>query len=181
MKYAAPFAEPFTFLSIRFALVVVVLAPFIMSSRYWRISAADAVAAGLVGALLHGVYLGGIFWAIKEGMPAGVAAITISLQPLMSASIVAPILGEKVEPRHWAGLLLGLFGAFVVLFPDGRVEQGGLTTAMLAMGVVSLAAITVGTTLQKAWFSHLDVRSALLPQYAGATLTMAVGAMLFET
>ena len=180
MKYAAPFAEPFTFLSIRFLLVVAVLAPFILMSGFWRMNWRDALAAVLVGALLHGVYLGGIFWAIKQGMPAGVAAVIISLQPLVSASLVAPMLGERVEFRHWIGLLLGLVGALAVLMPGAQMNSDLIRPAMIAMSLLSLASITLGTTLQKLWFSHLDVRTSLVPQYMGAALVMTVGAFLFE-
>lgn len=180
MKYAAPFAEPFTFLSIRFLLVVAVIAPFILWFGYGRISGRDAVAAAFVGALLHGAYLGGIFWAIKQGMPAGVAAVIISLQPLVSASLVAPILGERVEFRHWMGLSLGLLGAILVLVPGARLDSNLIRPEMLAMSLLSLGAITVGTSLQKAWFAHLDVRSSLLPQYTGAAIVMLIAALLFE-
>ena len=167
MKYAAPFAEPFTFLSIRFALVVAVLAPFSIAGGLWRIGWRDASAAIVVGSLLHGVYLGGIFWAIKQGMPAGIAAIIISLQPLVSASLVAPLLGERVELRHWAGLVLGLIGVVIVLLPDAKLDSAIIRPDMLAMSVLALASITLGTTLQKTWCGHLDVRSSLLPPILG--------------
>lgn len=180
MKYAAPFAEPFTFLCVRFALVVAVLSPFVLANGWWRIGWRDAGAAFMVGSLLHGIYLGGIFWALKQGMPAGVAAIIISLQPLVSASLIAPVLGERVELRHWAGLLLGLAGAVIVLLPGARLNSALIEPAMLAMSALSLASITLGTTLQKAWFAHLDVRASLLPQYIGATTIMAVAALAFE-
>lgn len=181
MKYAAPFAEPFTFLSIRFGLVAAVLLPFVLATGFWRIRGRDALAAAFVGALLHGVYLGGIFWAIKNGMPAGIAAVIISLQPLLAASLVAPVLGERVEMRHWAGLVLGLVGAIVVLLPGVRIEDATIGPAMLAMAVLALVSITIGTTLQKVWFAHLDVRASLLPQYVGAVLVMVIAAFAFET
>ncbi|MFT5510555.1 MAG: drug/metabolite transporter (DMT)-like permease [Hyphomicrobiaceae bacterium] len=181
MKFAAPFAEPFTFLSIRFALVVAVLAPFIVAGGFWRIGWRDAAAAAVVGSLLHGVYLAGIFWAIKQGMPAGVAAIIISLQPLVSACLVAPLLAERVEFRHWIGLVLGLIGAVIVLLPSAKLDGAIIRPDMLAMSILALASITLGTTLQKTWCSHLDVRSSLLPQYVGALLVMAAAAFLLET
>lgn len=180
MKFAAPFAEPFTFLAIRFALVVIILAPFILWSGHWLLSWRNALAAMLVGMLLHGIYLGGIFWAIKAGLPAGIAAIIISLQPILSASLIAPVLGEKVEWRHWAGLLLGLAGAMLVLSPQIDTGAASIGAATLAMSVLSLASITIGTTLQKSWFAGLDVRATLLPQYIGATAVAALIAFAFE-
>jgi len=181
MKYAAPFAEPFTFLAIRFALVVAVLAPFLLLTGHWRLNWRQAGAAAVVGALLHGVYLGGIFWAIKAGMPAGIAAIIISLQPLVSASLVAPILGERVELRHWAGLVLGLIGAAIVLIPQAQMDSAAIGPEMLVMSIVALGSITVGTTLQKSWFADVDVRSTLMPQYIGATAIVAAIAFGFES
>ena len=181
MKYAAPFAEPFTFLTIRFSLVVLVVAPFILAAGYWRISRRDFFKAAVVGALLHGIYLAGIFWAIKQGMPAGIAAIIISLQPLVSASLVAPLLGERVELRHWIGLLLGLAGAVIVLLPGAELGRAIIRPDMLLMSIIALCSITIGTTLQKTWSAHLDVRSSLMPQYLGASLTMLIAAVLLET
>lgn len=181
MKFAAPFAEPFTFLSIRFALVIVVLAPFVLARGEWRLGWRDSLTAMVVGAFLHGIYLGGIFWAIKQGMPAGIAAIIISLQPLISASLVAPILGERVELRHWAGLMLGLLGAVVVLVPGIKIDSAVIRPDMLAMSVLALASITIGTTMQKAWCGHFDVRSSLMLQYFGATVVVAIVAVLLET
>lgn len=181
MKYAAPFAEPFTFLAIRFALVVAVVAPFVLMTGHWRLACRDWLRAAAIGAFLHGIYLGGIFWAIKQGMPAGVAAIIISLQPLVSASLVAPVLGEKVEMRHWLGLLLGLAGAIIVLLPGAKLGSAVIRFDMLLMSILALGSITLGTTLQKVWSTDLDVRATLLPQYVGASLTMLLAALLFET
>lgn len=181
MKYAAPFAEPFTFLAIRFALVVAVVAPFVLISGHWRLAHRDWLRSAAIGAFLHGIYLGGIFWAIKQGMPAGVAAIIISLQPLVSASLIAPVLGERVELRHWLGLLLGLAGAIIVLLPGAQLGSAVIRADMLIMSIVALTSITIGTTLQKVWSTDLDVRATLLPQYVGASATMLLAALLFET
>ena len=180
MKYAAPYSEPFTFLAIRFSLVVAVVMPFVLVFGYWRLSWRQAAAAFGVGALLHGIYLGGIFWAIKQGMPAGVAAIIISLQPLVSACLVAPLLGERVGLRHWAGLTLGFVGAAIVLLPGAKLNTAIIRPDMLAMSVLALFSITLGTALQKSWFAHTDVRSTMLPQYVGAAMIMALAAVLFE-
>ena len=181
MKYAAPFAEPFTFLTVRFALVVAVLTPFVVLATSWRLDWRLAIRAAIVGCLLHGVYLAGIFWSIKQGLPAGIAAIIVSLQPLVSASLVAPLLGERVEARHWIGLVLGLTGTSIVLLPGTQLGSTEIRLDMLAMSLLALASITIGTTLQKVWFAGRDVRASLVPQYLGATLVMALAAALFES
>ena len=180
MKFAAPFAEPFTFLAIRFGLVVVLMVPFVLVIGAWRIRPRDAFAAAGVGALLHGIYLAGIFWALTQGMPAGVAAIIIALQPILSASVVAPFLGEQVKLRHWVGLLLGLAGSGLVLLPDLELQSAAISISTLIAGAIALASITLGTALQKSQLSHMDVRSALLPQYVGAMAVVGIAALLFE-
>ena len=184
MKFAAPYVEPFTFLGVRFSLVVVVLAPVLVFVGALRIGWREALMAALVGSLLHGVYLAAIFWALRDGMEAAVAALIIALQPIVAAAIVAPILGETVFGRHWAGLGLGIGGVLLVLMPALGALDGAVSAwsnwSLLAAGV-SLLSITAGTALQKSSLSHVDVRATLVPQYVGATLVMAVASLLFET
>jgi drug/metabolite transporter (DMT)-like permease len=122
-KLGADDAEPFTFLALRFLIVLALLAPVLVVSgrraRGWN----ERGHAVVVGMLIHGAYLGGVFWAIRLGMPAGVAALIVSLQPVLTSLLSAPLLGEKLSARHWTGLALGLAGAVLILEP-------GLASAM---------------------------------------------------
>jgi len=181
MKAAAPFAEPMTFLSLRFLLVVAILLLSLPVLRipmlHWR----DAARAAFIGAFLHGIYLGGIMYAIKHGMPAGVAALVISLQPIVTAVCSGALLGIRINGWHWAGLSIGILGAGLVLSP--RLDLGGaaLPVETLVAACVGLAAITFATLYQKASASHLDLRASLLPQYAGAALITGLYALAFES
>jgi drug/metabolite transporter (DMT)-like permease len=140
--------------------------------------AADAV---LVGALVHGAYLGGVFWAIRNGLPAGLSALIIGLQPLITAVMAGFALGEKVLPRHWAGLAIGFAGIVVVLAPKIGDAVGGVTAATFAASLFGVVAISAGTVWQKRRLAGADLVSGTLWQYVGATALMAAGSFLFET
>src|SRR5262245_45451458 len=103
-RYAMPWAEPFTFLAGRFLITLAILAVVLMLRRARKTSLAGALHAMAAGILMHGVYLGGVFWAIHRGMPAGISALIVGLQPLITAVMAGQILGEKILPKHWLGL-----------------------------------------------------------------------------
>ena len=116
-RYAMPWAEPFTFLTVRFALTFLILGAMMAALQSRKASRIDIAHALAAGALMHGVYLGGVFWAIRHGMPAGLAALIVGLQPLITAVLAGRLLGEKILPRHWAGLATGFVGVVIVLWP----------------------------------------------------------------
>jgi len=181
-KVGAEHAEPFTFLTLRFMIVLALLVPIVWFSGGrippWR----DFTRAVLAGAVIHAVYLAGILWALRAGMPAGVAALVVSLQPIVTALLSGPLIGERVLARHWAGLVTGLAGAMLVLAPKtDLVGAAGIGPWSIAACLGSLTAITAGTLFQKACCAHIDLRSAALPQYLGALTVAAVGALAFET
>lgn len=182
MKAAVPYAEPMTFLGIRFALVAVIMVLCAAWLRPDRLPLADWLRAGVVGVCLHAVYLGGIMIAIDRGVPAGVAALIIAFQPLLMALCAGPVLGETVRPQHWAGLICGLAGLALVLMPKfGQPAAWAQDLPALAAAVVSVLALTFGTLYQKAKASHIDVRAGLLPQFAGAAFVSGLWAWAFET
>ena len=182
MKAAVPFAEPLTFLGIRFALVASVMllcAPWL---RPDKLPPADWLRAGVVGTCLHAIYLGGIMIAIDRGVPAGVAALIIALQPLLMALCAGPVLGEKVHLRHWGGLIVGLAGLALVLMPKfGHAAAWAGDLYALTAAILSVLALTFGTLYQKARASHIDVRAGLLPQYIAAAVVSGLWAWMFET
>ncbi|MEM9971622.1 MAG: DMT family transporter [Pseudomonadota bacterium] len=180
-KAGAPFAEPFTFLSIRFGLVAALLALAWPWLRPDRISARDWVIAGSTGALVHGIYLGAVFWAIDAGLPAGVAAVIVCLQPLLTAVMSGLFLGERVPFRSWLGLIAGLGGTVLVVIENTMSGIAGFSPLALLVCAVSLFAITAGTLLQKAYATQIDFRAALLPQYLGALAVTAAAALTLET
>lgn len=170
-KYGMPYAGPLSFLLVRFTLVTAVLAAVVWLARAplpadWR-AAGHSVVSGL---LIHGIYLGAVFWAIAEGMPAGLSALIVGTQPLLTALLVGPLLGEKIGAKQWIGVLLGLIGVALVLAPKaGGAALGGIGPFAFALCLIGLTGITLGTIYQKAFATAMDLRTGALLQYAGAT------------
>ena len=149
-KYVLHNAEPLTYLAIRMALVVGLMAVIAAIARpQWpdRIGIAHSVVAGI---LVHGFYLGGTAIAIAHSIPAGLSALIPGLQPILTSTIANRWLGERVTPLQWAGLLLGLAG--VVLILHDRPMGGEAGWGWLASGV-SLVSITLGTLYQRRYCS----------------------------
>lgn len=178
-KYGMPYAEPLTFLWVRMAGVVAILAVIVL---IWRPRWPDLTETGhsiVVGLLVHGCYLGGVFVAISQGVPAGISALLPGLQPVLMATLANRWLGERVTPWQWAGLALGVLGVLLVL-NDREIVGAGTPLGWIA-SMVSLLGITVGTLYQKRHGGAIDWRSGNLIQYAAVTLFFLIGALLFET
>jgi drug/metabolite transporter (DMT)-like permease len=180
-RYAMPWAEPFTFLGLRFALAFVILAALIGLLGSRRLQRRAAFHAAMAGMLMHGVYLGGVFWAISHGMPAGLSALIVGLQPLITALLAGPLLGEAILPRHWAGLAAGFAGTVIVLAPRLGEMGSGVTAATLAASLLAVAGMSAGTIWQKRFATGGDLMTGTFYQYAGGALVMALAALAFET
>jgi drug/metabolite transporter (DMT)-like permease len=178
-KYGLPYIEPFTFLSLRMALVVVI---HLLIVWLWKVrwpSAAEARHSAITGLLVHGVYLGGVFLAISQGVPAGLSALIPGLQPILMSTIANRWLGERVTPVQWGGLALGLVGVALVLHDRSMIGSG--TPLGWAASFASLIGITLGTLYQKRHNSNIDWRSGNLVQYAAAGVLFALVAWSTET
>ena len=176
-KYVVHNADPLTYLAIRMALVVVLMAVIAAIARpKWpdRIGIAHSVVAGI---LVHGFYLGGTAIALAHSIPAGLSALLPGLQPILTSTLANRWLGERVMPLQWAGLLLGLAGVLLIL--HDRPMSGEAGWGWLASGV-SLVSITLGTLYQRRYCGKIDWRAGNLVQYIGVTIFFAVGALLFE-
>jgi Permeases of the drug/metabolite transporter (DMT) superfamily len=179
-KFGLPYAEPMTFLLVRLGLVAVVLgAVALVTGAPWPKSWAEAGRIAFAGLLVHGVYLIGVFCAIAKGMPAGVTALVVGLQPLLTAALSGPLLGERVTARQWGGLLLGLVG--VTLVVSEKIHFGSANGAGMVLAIAALLGITFGTLYQKRHGTAMDLRSGATIQYAATTAVLAVLAPLFET
>jgi len=148
------------------------------SSSATRKEALHATGAGI---LMHGVYLGGVFWAIHRGMPAGLSALIVGLQPLITAVLAGKFLGEAILPRHWLGLATGLVGVVIVLWPKLGAIGGGVTAETLAASLVSVLAMAAGTIWQKRFASGGNLVAATLWQYVGGASVMALASLAFES
>jgi drug/metabolite transporter (DMT)-like permease len=178
-KFGLPYAEPLTFLALRFAIVVPMVGLFALVRRVeWPRGIAiwhNAVS----GFLLHGLYLSGVFIAIHRGMPAGIAALLVGLQPILTSTLANRWLGEPVRALQWAGLVLGLVGVYLIV--EDRIGDG--EASLLAWGAIFIAllGVTVGTLYQKRFGGGGDLRAALPVQYGVALIFCAAGSFLFET
>jgi len=128
---------------------------------------------------MHGVYLGGVFVAIRLSLEAGLSAMIVSLQPLLVAAAAPLFLAERVAPRAWFGLGLGLVGVALVLARKLGSSSGDALGALACL--LSLAGITVGTLYQKRFCTAQDLRTGNLVQFAAAAAICWLGAWLFET
>src|SRR6201996_1842793 len=177
-KYVLRDAEPLTYLAIRMAVVVVLMAIIVAVARpKWpdRSGIAHSVVAGI---LVHGFYLGGTAVAIAHSVPAGLSALIPGLQPILTSTLANRWLGERVTPSQWTGLLLGLAG--VVLILHGRPMSGEAGWGWLA-SAVSLVGITLGTLYQRRYCGRIDWRAGNLVQYVVVAIFSAAAAWLFET
>jgi drug/metabolite transporter (DMT)-like permease len=178
-KLGLSYAEPLTYLSLRMIAVVALLAIIIALTRPKWPSTAGMVHSALTGLMVHGLYLGGVFVSIENGLSAGLAALIVSLQPVLTSTIANRWLGERVVARQWLGLALGLLGVYLVL--QEKTATGGATPLAWAAAVAALIGITVGTLYQKRFGGGMDWRPALGVQYAAAGILFSLGAFAFET
>jgi drug/metabolite transporter (DMT)-like permease len=179
-RYAMPYAEPFTFLAVRFGFTIVILGAIVTWRRRAGLSPRAAFHAAIAGSLMHGVYLGGVFWAVHNGMPAGLSALVIGLQPLITALLAGAVLGETVLPRHWIGLVTGFAGVAIVLAPKFSTAAGDVTGANLAACLVAVIGMSAGTIWQKRFVASGDIVTATLWQYLGGALPAVALALALE-
>jgi drug/metabolite transporter (DMT)-like permease len=181
-RFSAEYADPLTFLTVRFAcagalmiaIARVANAPFPRSSAVWR-------HALISGVLLHTIYLGGVWWAIRHGLPASISALLAAIQPIATALLAPALLGEKLSARRWLGVLLGGIGLCVALSPKlASTSIGGEAIVPIVVNVVGMLGVTSGYFYQKRFLPTGDLRAIAGLQYLGAFLAMAPLAFLLE-
>ena len=180
-KYGLPYAEPLSFLLLRYALVVTLmsLAAWLTRAR-WPVDVRTWCHLAVAGCLIHGVYLGGVFISISQGLPAGIVSLIVGLQPLLTAVLATLFVGEAVRTQQWVGLVLGIVGTAMVI--SGRVA-GSVSLTALAPVLPALAAllgITLGTLYQKRFCSHFDWRTGAVVQFLAAACLTLPAAFVFE-
>jgi drug/metabolite transporter (DMT)-like permease len=178
-KLGLPYAEPLTFLALRMFGVVVLLGLFMLIAGAKWPGRQGALDSYVTGVLMHALYLGGVYISIAKGLPAALSALVVGLQPLLTSTIANRLLGERVAPRQWVGLVLGLSGVYLVV--QDKATVGAATPLAWIAAVVGLVAITIGTVYQKRFGSGIDWRPAMFIQYAAAGILFALGATAFET
>jgi drug/metabolite transporter (DMT)-like permease len=160
-------------------IVVALLAAIVAVGRTARPSAGLIGHNVVSGALVHGCYLGGVFTAITSGLPTGLVALIVSLQPVLTSTVANRLLGERVTALQWSGLALGVVGVYLVV--EGKIGGGDIAPIAWPAITVALLGITTGTLYQKRFGGGIDWRPQLLIQYAAAGALFGLGALMFET
>jgi drug/metabolite transporter (DMT)-like permease len=173
-----PHAEPATFLTLRFGGVLLLMVPAVLALRVPLPPGRQIGHLAVAGALIQGGYLLGVFIAIRHGMGAGLAALIVGLQPVLTA-FLASLVGERLAPRQWLALALGLCG--VALVVAERLTLSGLSWVAVAAEVGALLAITLGTIYQKRYTPVFDLRTGSMIQFSAALVVVAPVALAGET
>ncbi len=178
-KLGVPYAEPFTFLTLRYCIVLAILTPIAVVMRApWPQGRGQMAHVAFAGLLIHALYLSGCVWSLRLGLPAGVLSLIVSMQPLFTAAFAGMALGERVLPRQWGGLVLGFVGTVLVV---AHKTGSGLTFMMTVPALLALVGITVGTMWQKKHCPRFDLRTSTVVQYAASLAVTAVLAVTTET
>ena len=179
-KYGFPYAEPFTFLALRYVVGSVILVPVcILWKAAWPKTLGEighVVAAGL---MVQSFYLVGVYYGIYLGISTGVVALVVGLQPLLTGALAGMMLAERVTARQWLGLVLGFVGLGLVV--ADKTTTAGASASAFAITVFGLVSITVGTLYQKRFCATFDIRSSVAIQNIAGVVLMFALAGMFET
>ena len=174
-KYGLPFADPFIFLSLRIFIAagILFIAARLMHAQI-SLTRSDIGKSSLIGLFLHAFYLGGVFFAISQGVSAGVAAVITSLQPVFVSILAVKVLGEKLRWSQFAGLVTGLIGVVLVLGPtfDSSVSKIGLAGVFVA-----LLGSTTATLMQKKFGADIPLVVGTAYQYLAAGAVLGIAAI----
>ena len=178
-KFGLPYAEPLSFLLVRYLIVIALMTVIALATRApWPRERRQWLHIGVSGILVHAVYLGGVFVAIGHGLPAGVTALVVGMQPLLTALGAGGFLGERVSGRQWSGLALGFVG--VALVVSGSFRGGEALGSMLTPALVALFGITAGTLYQKRFCARFDLRTGSVIQVVPTAAVTALAVAGFE-
>jgi drug/metabolite transporter (DMT)-like permease len=178
-KVGLQYAAPFTFLTLRFCFGLLCLVPVVFFARIkWPESRAELSHLVVAGLLMHVVQLGGSHYAQYLGMSAGVAALIISCQPLLTAATVHLLFKEKIYPGQWLGVFVGLAGVALVVWHKIDVREVGWGS--LVGTLIALAGVTAATLYQRTFAPKTDLKAAAVIQFGASALVLAPLAILFE-
>jgi drug/metabolite transporter (DMT)-like permease len=174
-KYGLPYADPFVFLSVRILIAAFILFVIALVLKLPISIGASAIRrSSLIGFFLHACYLGGVFFSISKGLPAGVAAVVTSLQPVLVSLMAVKILGEQLKAKQVAGLMIGLIGVVLVLGPT--FEQDIPASSVIGI-LIALIGSTTATLLQKKFGTDVPLISGTAYQYLASGLILAIAAI----
>jgi len=182
-KYSMANADPFVFLCLRMTITAIILIPILhLTGAQLPRSIFNHRHDMVTGVLLHCCYLGFLFWPIKDGVPSGIVAIIIGIQPILTTALATMYIGESLNLRKVAGLLLGFIGISVVIIGKFGINlglSGGLAGFYLGLCILSLIALSVGVFYQKKFCDQSQLLTGTLMQYVAAAIATALFALLF--
>lgn len=186
-KYASPFVEPLSFLTLRYALAGLLLAGFCIVFKASWPGRRLMLHAMFSGVFLHAIYLGGIWWVLDRQMPSTLSGMMAALQPLMTAFLAGTIVGEQISPRQWLGFAIGFGGLMIALTPRLAVDLADTVgteaswTLLIGINFLSMLSVVIGTFYQKKYLQTGDLRTITTLQYLGAFLVTLPAALLLES
>ena len=178
-----PYAEPLAFLSLRFsiaAIILVVVQLFVAKSRRKSISLLEIFHSAIAGILLQAIYLGGVFSSIALGIGAGLSALIVGLQPLITVVLASLWLKESLSLQKMTGIALGLAGVALVITERGQLD-GELSITGLLLCVASLLGITIGAVYQKRFCSQTPLLPSVTVQYMASVAFLLPLALMTES
>lgn len=177
----SPYSEPMSILTLRFVLAAIVLLGFGLVAKGKWPNGTRLVKIIISGILIHGLYLCGVFWGVKQGMPAGVSALLTGLQPLVTAIAASPLLGEQIKTRHWFGLVIGLVGCALVVAPKLTFTGEGITVPGIATHIIAVLGIGLGSIYQKKFVGQMDFKTEPGIQLLGGLAVALPVALMTES
>lgn len=182
--YSARYADALTFLVVRFGCAAILLTAFALAGGApWPRGRRAILDVVITGVLLHGIYLAGVWWAVRHGLPAAISGLIAGLQPILTALLAPVLVGERISGIRWAGIACGFVGIALVLQPQlAGVEPAALwgVLAPMLINIGGMFAVTFGSFYQKARIVAGDLRSMTAIQYMAAALFVLPFALLLE-
>ena len=178
-KIGMQYAAPFTFLTVRFVFGIACMVPIVLIARpAWPATRADFGHVVVAGLLMHAVHLGASHYTQYLGVSAGITAVLLTVQPLLTAFIASRWMGERLSQRQWLGIATGFAGVVLVVWQ--KIDIREMTAGSLFAVIVALLAVTAGTLYQRVFCPRVDLRASTLVQFVVSVATLAPLAWLIE-
>ncbi len=179
-RYSTRNAGPLTFLTVRMLCAALVLSVIARVVKAPKLPKSSWSTSAIVGICMHAIYLGGVFYAIKRGLPSGLSALIAGLHPVVTSVAGRVILKERLRTSQWVGVLLGICGVVVVVVDKIRDGVGDVTRPALIAMVVSIIGMSTGTLVQRARGKDMPLVTGTTAQYVSAGAVLLVASSLFE-
>ena len=178
-KIGMLYAPPFTFLTARFIFGIACMIPIVLIMRArWPSSRTEFGHVIVAGLLMHAIHLGGSHYTQYLGVSAGITAVLLTVQPLLTALVASRWMGERLSPRQWLGIAVGFAGVVLVVWH--KIDIREMTVGSLCAVIIALLAVTAGTLYQRVFCQHVDLRTASLLQFAASAMVLAPLAWFVE-